>query len=259
MSGAGADREPLPDDEVQQLLAVVGDDQASAAQREDAEARLVLAFRGLSRAIAHRYANGRADREDLYAVAEVGLLAAIRRFDPDKGAPFPAYAAVTISGGIKRYFRDSTWSLGVPRRIRDLSVRLRSAEAALEQRTGSKPTAQQLAAELDVTLDDIVEALGAAGAYATAPLTAGEDERSEIDRFQVEEVGFAIVEHRELLRPALDALPERERRIIIGTFFRHRSQAQLAEQLGISQVHVSRLLRKALSQLRASLDDERGG
>jgi len=242
------------------LLAIVHDEHSAAADRSAAEAQLVQAFRGLSRGIANRYANGRVERDDLYAVADAGLLAAIRRFDPAKGASFPTFATVTIAGGIKRHFRDSTWSLGVPRRIRDLSVRLRSAEASLEQRTGCKPTAQQLAAELEVPLDDVVEALGATGAYATSSIDAGATvdgggEWSEADRLQAEEVGYAVVEHRELLRPALDSLSERERLIVIATFFRHQSQTQIAEQLGVSQVHVSRLLRKALERLRASLTE----
>ncbi|MFI0434001.1 MAG: sigma-70 family RNA polymerase sigma factor [Candidatus Nanopelagicales bacterium] len=260
MSVGGTPRRAwLDDDQAQGLIATAQDPDAGAAERMRAEEQLLVAFRGLARGIAHRYANGRAERDDLNAVADRGLLDSIRRFDPTNGASFSTYASVTIAGSIKRYFRDSTWSVGVPRRIRDLTVQIRPAEAALEQRNGRKPTPQQLADALGVSLDDIVEAIDAMGAYQARPLAGLDGDWSQQTRLQAEELGYAIVERRETLRPALDALPERERLIIIGTYFRQRSQASIAAELGVSQVHVSRLLRKALAQLREGLSEPQPG
>lgn len=250
--GGRGDR--LDADQTMALVAIAQDPEAPAADRSRAEETLLMAFRGLARGIANRYANPSVDRDDLNAVADRGLLDSVRRFDPSKGAGFSTYATATIAGSIKRYYRDTTWSVGVPRRIRDLTVPIRRLEAEFEQTHRRRPTAQELAAALNVELDDVLEALDALGVYATRSIHGlDDDDWSDLNRLHDEELGYAIVERREALRPALDDLPPRERTIIIGTYFQRRTQAQIAAELGVSQVHVSRLLRKALLGLRATL------
>jgi RNA polymerase sigma-B factor len=190
-------------------------------------------------------------------VAAVGLLKAVDRYDPSLGTDFPAYATPTIMGELKRHFRDRGWSVRVPRRLQELRLEINKAQEELSHRLGRAPTTADLAAHLDIDEDDIVEAMVAAGAYRSTSLNApaGSDEEGPTiaDRLGAEDGHYEMVDNCQALRPLLAALPERERRIIAMRFFDSMTQADIAEQTGISQMHVSRLLTRTLSHLREGL------
>ncbi len=193
-------------------------------------------------------------------MATVGLINAIDRFTPDRGADFFSFAVPTISGEVRRHFRDLGWSMRVPRRLKDLHVSINSAVSHLSQELGRAPRPSEIATHLGVPVTDVLEGLEASEAYRSTSLdellsseqgsaTVGElvgEADSEIDR----------VEYRQALRPLLAELAERERTIVVLRFFGNLTQTQIADKVGISQMHVSRLLAQTLDRLRDRLDPE---
>jgi RNA polymerase sigma-B factor len=208
-----------------------------------------------ARHIAARYAGRGEAVEDFVQVAYVGLVKATDNFDPDYGTAFLGYATPMIIGEIKRYFRDATWDVHVPRRMQELSGALRKAAETLTHDLGRSPTMAELAEKLNATPEEITEALDAAEAYTTASLdrpVQSDSESAPLAEFLGEEdPRFEAVVDREVLKPLLADLDERDKRILMMRFFRGMSQSEIGAQLGVSQMQVSRLLARILEQLRA--------
>jgi RNA polymerase sigma-B factor len=208
--------------------------------------RLARRFHGLGEPVA-----------DLDQVAALGLVKAIDRYDPGFGTDFPSFATPTILGELKRHFRDRGWSVRVPRRLQELRLDINRARDQLTHDLGRVPTMADLAAHLDVDEDAVVEAVVAADAYRStsifAPVGAEEGGPTLADRLGAEDHGYEAVDIRETLQPLLAGLSERERQLITMRFFGNMTQVNIAERLGISQMHVSRLLTRTLSRLREEM------
>jgi RNA polymerase sigma-B factor len=226
--------------------------------------RLVLLHEGLVRYIAQRFNPPQAaSREDILQVGFIGLIAAIERFDPEKGLAFTTFAVPTIMGEIKRYLRDDTWMIKVPRRLQELGASLRKLRADLERRLGRPPTVSEMAAAAQVSEDRLLQAMDLERAYrllsidAQLQTGAGDWDVSFRNLWGGLDHELLRVDERESLRNAIDCLDPREQRIIRRRFFRGASQAAVADELGISQMHVSRLERQALKKLRSLLTQGR--
>jgi len=209
--------------------------------------------------IARRFEGRGEPRDDLVQVARVGLVNAVVRFDVGAGSDFVSFAVPTIMGEVRRHFRDNSWSVKVPRRLKELHLRLGAATADLSQRLGRAPTATELAAELGMERDEVVEGLVAGSSYNTLSIDSGggsddDEARAIADTLGDVDTGLDRIEDREALRPLLEALPERERTVLVLRFFESMTQTQIAERVGISQMHVSRLLAKSLARLRDQLE-----
>jgi RNA polymerase sigma-B factor len=204
--------------------------------------------------LAQRFRGRGEPYDDLVQVGTIGLLNAVDRFDPDRGN-FTAFAVPTILGEIRRHFRDRGWAMRVPRRLQDLGRRVSAARDELTQTLGHSPTVQELAAHLDEDVDLVLEALDSAGVYTMVPLPTTPEEAEFAPLGTVDE-GLELVEDRATLRPLLARLPARERTILALRFIRGMSQSQIAAEVGVSQMHVSRLLARSLSVLREALSEE---
>ncbi|MFI6586654.1 RNA polymerase sigma factor SigF [Embleya sp. NPDC050493] len=197
--------------------------------------------------------------EDIVQVGTIGLIKAIDRFDTDREVEFPTFAMPTILGEIKRFFRDTTWSVRVPRRLQELRLRLAKASEELGGQLDRAPTVAELAAFLDVSREEIVEGMIASNGYSASSLDApgggagGDDAAVPMDRLGADDDAIELVDNRESLKPLIAALPPREKHILLLRFFGGKTQAEIGEQLGISQMHVSRLLSRTLGTLRAGL------
>jgi RNA polymerase sigma-B factor len=206
--------------------------------------------------VARRFRNRGEPLDDLVQVARVGLLNAVNRFDVDTGSEFLAFAVPTIMGEVRRHFRDRGWSVKVPRRLKELSQQLRAAKETLSQDLNRAPTASEIADLLGVDRQEVVEAQIASNAYATlsadAPAGAGDDDArpSIASTFGDVDANLDKVLDVETVRPLLAALPKREQLVLRLRFFDSMTQTQIAERLGISQMHVSRLLARSLARLR---------
>ncbi|MCE0534831.1 SigB/SigF/SigG family RNA polymerase sigma factor [Kineosporia rhizophila] len=204
--------------------------------------------------LAQRFKGRGEPYDDLVQVGTIGLLHAVDRFDPQRGA-FAAFAVPTIVGEIRRHFRDRGWAMRIPRRIQDLGRRVSEARETLTHTLDRSPTVQEIAQHLDVDADMVIEALDTASAYITVPLPTTAEESDRMGK-SFEDAGLELVEQRETLRPLLARLPEREQRILELRFGKGLSQAQIATEVGVSQMHVSRLLTKSLNILRSGLTEE---
>ena len=212
----------------------------------------------LVRALASRYAGRGEPLEDLVQVGSLGLIKAVDRFDVDRGVEFTSYAIPTIVGEMRRHFRDKAWAMHVPRRLKELSLRLSRTLDELTTELGRSPTIAELAQATGVDEEDVVDALDSANAYTTrslhAPFEDGGDD-SLSDKLGTEETGYAEVEDGALVAAGLEALDERERQIVELRFFEELTQSQIAAEIGISQMHVSRLLRRALATMRGRIEE----
>jgi RNA polymerase sigma-B factor len=208
---------------------------------------------------ARRFNNRGEPLDDLIQVGQLGLLKAVNRFDPDVGVSFASYAIPTVMGELRRHFRDATWAVKVPRRIKDLHVDISSAVEHLNSVNGRPPKPQELATHLGVSVDAVLEALEAGAGYRPGSLTpAGDGEREtalEGSYLKMDDDALEGTDDRVLVRELLAQLPERERRIVELRFFSGLSQSEIAEQVGVSQVHVSRLLRSSLTALQRAMGD----
>ncbi len=226
-------------------LARTGDDRLRA--------ELVEAHLGLARHLARRFSQRGESVDDLVQVASVALVHAVDRFDPDVGVAFSTFATRTILGELKRHFRDRAWTVRAPRRLQDLYVRLGASIDQLSQALGRSPTIAELAADTDSDEESVLQALEAGQAYRAASLDApagGAEGETLGERMGETDDGYLDAERRAQLGPLLDRLPERERRIVALRFVAGMTQSEIAERLGISQMHVSRLLSRSLAQLR---------
>jgi RNA polymerase sigma-B factor len=225
---------------------------------EDPTARdeITERFQPLAVYLARRFGGRGEPVEDLIQVANIGLLAAIDRFDTARGVQFSTYAAATIVGELKRHFRDKGWAIRVPRRMQELGIRVYQALPALHQALGRSPTISELAAELDASEEQILEAIDAGRAYSTESLDApmSEDGITALDTVGEVDPSIELVEQWATLAPAVEGLPPRERKVLYLRFVRDLTQSEIAEEIGVSQMHVSRILSQTLRTLRESMD-----
>ncbi|MFC6287373.1 RNA polymerase sigma factor SigF [Nocardioides sp. GCM10027113] len=244
-----------------ELFEALHDDARSQAERDQARTDLIHLHLPLVEHCARRFRNRGEPFEDLVQVGTIGLIKSIDRFDGSRGVEFSTYATPTIIGEIKRYFRDKGWAIRVPRRLQELRMQIGTATAELTQALGRSPTPRELADKIGVSVEEIVEGIESSNAYSTLSLDASDDHDDSpttmLDALGVEDVNLAHVEIRESLKPLLDKLPAREKKILLLRFFRNMTQSQIAEEIGVSQMHVSRLLNRTLEQLRASLEEAR--
>jgi len=211
----------------------------------------------LVRFAARRFSNRTEQTEDILQVGTIGLIKAIDRFDPDYGVEFLTFAIPTILGEIKRFFRDTNWSVRVPRRLQELRIDLAKATDALAAELDRTPTVAELAERLGITKEEVLEAMVAANAYSTssldAPAAEDEDGASWVDRLGYDDRALEGVENLAALKPLIAALPDRERTILSLRFGAEMTQAQIGAELGVTQMHISRLLSRTLKRLRLQL------
>ena len=217
---------------------------------------VIEAYLPLVRALARRYAGRQESLDDLVQVGSIGLIKAVDRFDVDRGVELTTYAIPTIIGELKRHFRDKGWAVHVPRRLKELNLQLNQLVEELGGRLGRSPTISELAEAAKIDEEEVVEALDVGQVYSALSLS-GDDDDSDTDplgSIGIDDPGFETSEDRTLLRPGFAALDERERRILELRFYDGLTQSQIAEEIGISQMHVSRLIRRALLTMRDELE-----
>jgi RNA polymerase sigma-B factor len=222
--------------------------------REDVVAR----FLPLARQLARRYARGNEPLDDLFQVASVGLLKAIERYDPARGYAFSTFAVPTIVGELKRYFRDTGWAVHVPRPIQDRIGRVNRAIGELSRELGRSPTPSEVAEEISCSVEEVVEAIEASTAFDAlsleTPRNGDEEGGSYAETVGADDAGYERVEYAAAIEPAMNAMPPRDQLILRLRFERDLTQSEIAERLGISQMHVSRIIRRALTRLRTVAD-----
>ncbi len=218
---------------------------------------LVAKFQPLAEYFARRFTGRGEPIEDLNQVANIGLLSAIDRFDPTREVRFATYAAATILGELKRYLRDKAWVIRVPRPLQELGLRMNRLIPRLSQELGRSPTIQELADRLETSPEAVLEARDAAQTYSTASLDApvGEGERAPLDTVGGDDPSFELVDRWTAIAPAVKDLPDRERRVLYLRFFSGMTQSEIAEDIGVSQMHVSRILSQTLERLRDAAAD----
>jgi RNA polymerase sigma-B factor len=243
------------------LFRLLADDALSEAQRVEVRRKIVDGHLPLAEHIARKYRDRGQTMDDLRQVALVGLLGAVDRFDPERGCNFVAFAVPTIMGEIRRYFRDSTWIVTVPRPLKELNRSISRVAAALTVELGHSPRPQQIAEGLGISLEAVYEGLQVGMAYQADSLDNGsgrtEDDDHEPEQIGIVDPGLDRVDNRETLHSAIAKLPRRETELVRMRFFEELTQSEIANRLGISQVHVSRLLARTVGQLReAFLTDD---
>jgi RNA polymerase sigma-B factor len=228
-------------------------------ESKSAQLALVEHYTGLVDTLAKKYSKGKSFHEDLRQVGMIGLLGAIRRYDPTIGKPFEAFAIPTIIGEIKRFLRDKTWSVHVPRRIKELGPKIKAAVDTLTNDNQRSPKVQEIAEYLDVTEEEVLETMEMGKSYQALSVDHSIEADSEgstvtiLDVVGTQDKGYEEVNQKLLLQSVLHVLSEREREIIDCTFIMNKSQKETGEQLGISQMHVSRLQRRAIQKLKDAL------
>jgi RNA polymerase sigma-B factor len=214
---------------------------------------IIEAHLGLAEYLARRFTNRGEPLDDLVQVASLGLVKAVERFDPSRGLEFTTFATPTILGELKRHFRDKGWAVRVPRRVQELHLRVSRVVDELSLELGRSATIQEIAARSGTTEDEVVEAIDAGSAYRSASLDAGRDDDGApglLATLGDEDPELDSAERRAALEPLLSSLQPRERAILYLRFYEGLTQSEIAQRLGISQMHVSRLLTRSLAQLR---------
>jgi RNA polymerase sigma-B factor len=245
-----------PDDDLFRALAT-----AEAEEKERIQEILVRRYDGLVRWLAGRYAGRAVETDELCQVGYVGLVLAIQRFDPDRGYDFVSFAKPTVQGEIRRYFRDKRRWIRLPRRLQETKAVLRDASETLTHELGRSPTVDELAARLSVSSELVLEAMTADDAFAPTSLDAavgsdGDETYTIADTLGEEDSAINLMVDCETVRPLIGALPPREQRILHLRFFADKTQAEIGQELGISQMHVSRLLARTLATLRQQMSVE---
>jgi RNA polymerase sigma-B factor len=228
---------------------LAADDPDRRRQRE----RLISGYLPVAEHIARRFAGRGEPLDDLIQVATLGLINAVDRFEPARGSHFLSFAVPTITGEVRRHFRDHGWSTRVPRRLKDLHIAIRRALAELSQQLGRAPRPSEIAERLGIPVSEVIEGLQAGEAYRSASLDEmlGAGQRAAVGDFIGDlDNALVLIDDREALRPLLAELAPREQTILVLRFFHQLTQTQIAEQVGISQMHVSRVLRQTLAFLR---------
>jgi RNA polymerase sigma-B factor len=228
--------------------------EAGTGEHEKLRAALIERHLPLVTFMARKFADRGEPLDDLIQVGTIGLIKAIDRFEISKGFEFSTFATPTIVGEIKRHFRDKTWAVRVPRRLQELGASVTKATTELTQKLDRSPTPKEIAKHLGITVDDVAEALESNAAYSTVSLDVTSETSTSIgETFGALDEALEGVEYRESLKPLLAQLDDREKRILQMRFFDNLSQSQIATELGISQMHVSRILNKVLTHLREGL------
>jgi RNA polymerase sigma-B factor len=230
--------------------------ESDPVERKRLQDEVVVMHMGLARAIAARYRGRGIADDDLVQAATMALLKAARKFDPDNGAEFLTYAVVTMKGEVKRQFRDFGWMVRPPRPIQKMQADVSRAETELTQTLGRSPRVREVAEHLGVSEDDVLEALSADGCYTptSLDLPVGEQGTGVLgDTLPGEDTAIDEAEARIMLMPAVKALPERDRKVLYLRFFKQQTQSQIAEEIGVTQMQVSRILSRVLGQLRGQL------
>ena len=232
-------------------------------QDGDGEARdqLIVSHLNLVRFLASKFKNRGESLEDLVQVGTIGLIKAIDRFDPDRGLEFTTYATPTIMGEIKRHFRDKGWSVRVPRRLQELSAKVNQASDELTNQLQRSPSVAEIADRLGTTVDEVLEAMESSSAYSSVPLEGGgssddDESPSVIDHYVTEDADLAASDDRIVLEDAIADFSPREQDVIRMRFVDGLTQVEIAERMGISQVQVSRLLRRTLRRIQDKIDPE---
>lgn len=226
---------------------------------DDAQTNLVLHYQYLVESIARKYSNGRSYHDDIVQVGMLGLLGAIRRFDPDFGRSFEAFAVPTIIGEIKRFLRDKTWDVHVPRRIKELGPRIKSTVELLTTELQRSPKVSEVAERLEVTEEEVLEAMEMSRSYQALSMDhsiESDSDGSTVTLFDVvgrEDEEYEKTNRRMIVADAMSVLSEHEKQIIQLTYLEQLSQKEAGERLGISQMHVSRLQRKAIKKLQQAI------
>ncbi|MDT0380122.1 SigB/SigF/SigG family RNA polymerase sigma factor [Streptomyces sp. DSM 42041] len=234
---------------------------ADGPERDEIRQRVVTAWMPMAHRLARRFRNRGEALEDLQQVADLGLFKAVTRYDPDRGHAFESFAVPTVVGEIKRHFRDHMWDLHVPRRVQELRNKVRTSRRELALATeGPAPTVAEIAGHSGLSEEEVLVGMEALESYRTlsldAELPGSDDGYALVDTLGDSEPGFDLVLYREAVKPELERLPERERRILYLRFFQDMTQSRIAEQLGISQMHVSRLISRSCHRIHDHLEEE---
>ncbi len=225
---------------------------------------LVERFMPLARRLAARYAGGAEPFDDLVQVASVGLVKAIDRFDPERGTAFSTFAVPTILGELKRHFRDRGWSVHVPRDVQERILKVERAMAELPAKLGHSPTIQEIGQRIEASDEEVLEAMHAAQGHhavsldATSTIGDGDEPGPLRDRIGSEDLSFDTVEYGEAIGPVLNEISERDRTVLHLRFVEDMTQSEIAERVGVSQMHVSRILRATIDKLRQRIPEESG-
>jgi RNA polymerase sigma-B factor len=223
---------------------------------------LVERFMPLARRLAARYAGGAEPFDDLVQVASVGLVKAIERFDPERGTAFSTFAVPTILGELKRHFRDRGWSVHVPRDVQERILKVERALAELPARLGHPPTVHEIAERIEATEEQVLEAMHASQGHhaisldASSSLADGDEPAPLSERIGGEDLGFDTVEYGAAIAPTLAQISERDRKVLHLRFVEDMTQSEIAERVGVSQMHVSRILRATIDRLREQVAEE---
>lgn len=223
--------------------------------------QLIVSHLNLVRFLASKFKNRGEPLDDLIQVGTIGLIKAVDRFDPSRGLEFTTYATPTILGEIKRHFRDKGWSVRVPRRLQELSAKVNQANDELTNELSRSPSVEEIAKRVGASVDDVLEAMESSSAYSSVPLEGGgssddDDAPSVIDHYATEDENLAASDDRIVLEDAIRDFSPREKDVIRMRFFEGMTQVEIAERLGISQVQVSRLLRRTLRRVQDKIDPE---
>ncbi|MDA7026561.1 RNA polymerase sigma factor SigB [Bacillus sp. CLL-7-23] len=231
-------------------------------QDENAQLTLVQYYTNLVEKLANKYSRGKNFHEDLQQVGMLGLLGALKRYDPEMGKSFEAFAIPTIIGEIKRFLRDKTWSVHVPRRIKELGPKIKSAVDQLTTKTQRSPRVDEIAEFLNVTEEDVLETMEMVKSYHALSVDHSIEADTDgstvtiLDMVGTQEEGYEKVNQKLMLDSVLDVLSDREKQILDLTYIQNKSQKEAGQLLGISQMHVSRLQRKAVKRLREALAED---
>lgn len=227
---------------------------------EDARNELVMSHLNLVRFLASKFKNRGEPLDDLVQVGTIGLIKAIDRFDPERGLEFTTYATPTILGEIKRHFRDKGWSVRVPRRLQELSSKVNQATDELTKELQRTPSTEEVASKLGVTVEEVLEAMESSSAYSSVPLEAGgsddDDAPAVIDHYVSVDQDLAASDDRMVIEDTIKEFSPREQEVIRMRFNDNLTQVEIAKRLGVSQVQVSRLLRRTLKKLQEKVDPE---
>lgn len=251
MSGSRETSRPTDRERERELFARLPDDPAARDE-------LVEMFLPLAEYLARRFSGRGESLDDLVQVASVGLLNVIDRFDPEREVQFSTYAAVTIVGELKRHFRDKGWAIRVPRRLQEVGLRINAVLPELSQELGRSPTIDEIAERCEATPEEILDAMEAVQAYSTTSLESpvGEEGVAPIDVLGTEDPSLELLESWTAVAPAVRQLPPRERKVLYLRFFRGMTQSEIAREVGVSQMHVSRLLAQSLRFLRETVGED---
>lgn len=251
---AGAEVRPS-DEIIRSMLDAISELTPGTPEHEKIRSHIVTTCAPFATALARRFTDRGEPFDDLNQVAMVGLLKAVDGYDPHRGREFVAYATPTILGELRRHFRDRTWAISVPRRFKDMRLLVNSAREVLTQRNGVPPSSAEIAEHLGVGTDEVLDAIEAAQVYRSTSLSTpvGDDGVTLMDVVGASDPDLDAVDDRISLPPIIAKLPEREQRILAMRFYGNMTQSQIAEATGVSQMHVSRLLKGALGRLREEL------